>query len=68
MKTINLAYQDQHEMKDLNYRIDLILFLIFWFILSFFINKHEMLTDKALLTIYISRIQNIITFKTKTRN
>ena len=45
--TINLKYQHQHGMINLNYQMDLILYQIFKIILSIFVKKHGEDIDKT---------------------
>ena len=65
-KLINLKYQLQHGIKNLNYLMDHILYQIFRIILNIFKKKHETVTDNPSIRIYINKIENRITFKIKT--
>ena len=67
IRTINLKYQLQHEMKNLNYLMDHILYQIFKIILSIFKKKRGEETDNSSIEIYGNKIKNRITFKIKTR-
>ena len=63
-KTINLKYQDQKGMKNLSYHINQILYQIF-LILRISSKKHQTMTDNCPIRIYVSKIENRITFKIK---
>ena len=63
--TINLKYQHQHRMINLNYEMDHILYQIFRIILSIFLKKNRVNTDNPLIRIYVNQIKNRITFKIK---
>ena len=65
-KLMNLKYQLQHGIKNLNYLMDHILYQIFRIILNIFKKKHETVTDNPSIRIYINKIENRITFKIKT--
>ena len=64
-KIIDLRYQLQHGMKNLNYLMDHILYQdsrLFWIILKI----HETVTDNPSVRIYINKIESSITFKINT--
>ena len=65
-KTINLKYQLQPEMKNLNYHMDHILYQIFIIILSISSKKHKTATDSP-LRIYANKIEKRIPFRIKAR-
>ena len=65
-KTINLKYQLQREMPNLNYLTDRILYQKFKILLSILKKKHEERTDNPSITTYVNKIYNRITFKIKT--
>ena len=50
-------------MKSLNYLVDQILYKVFKIILSIFKKKHGEKTDSPSIRIYISKVENRITFK-----
>ena len=56
MITINLKYLHQHEMINLNNRIDHIFYEIFKIILNTFLKKHGENTDKSSVQIYVNKI------------
>ena len=62
---INLKYQIQHGMKNLNYLIDHILYQKFKIILNISSKKHEKITDNPSIKIYINKIENRVTFRIK---
>ena len=64
--TVNLKYQLQHGMINLNYEMNHILYQIFKIILSIFHKKHEEKIDNPSLRIYVNKIENRITIKIKT--
>ena len=53
MKTINLKYQLQHGMKNLNYLMIHILYQIFKIVLSIYQKKHREKADNTSIRIYI---------------
>ena len=61
-----MKYQLQHELKNLNYLIDHILYQIFKIILNKALKKHETVTDNPSIMIYINKIENGIMFRIKT--
>ena len=62
---INLKYQIQHGMKNLNYLMDHILYQKFKIILNISSKKHEKITDNPSIKIYINKIENRVTFRIK---
>ena len=66
IKTINLKYQEQHGVKNLNYLMNLILHQIFRS-QEYIVKKHETLIDESQAQIYVDKIQNGIIFKIKSR-
>ena len=60
MKTINLKYQLQHGMINLNYVIGSILSWVYS-------EKHNENIDNPSMKIYVNKIENRIIFKIKTR-
>ena len=62
---INLKYQIQHGMKNLNYLMDHILYQKFKIILNIPSKNHEKITDNPSIRIYINKIENKVTFKIK---
>ena len=62
---MNLKYQLQRGMKNLNYLMNHILYQIFKIILTTSSKKHEKVTDNPPIRIYVSKIENMITFKIK---
>ena len=63
MKTINLKYQLQHGIRNLNYVLNYILYHIFRIILSISLKKHRKKTDNPSIRIYMNKIENRSTFK-----
>ena len=63
-KIINLKYKLRHRLKNLNYLMDHILYLIFKIILKIF-KKHGERNDNPPIRIYVNKIENRITFKIK---
>ena len=61
VRTINIKYQIQHEMKNLSYLIDHILYQIFKIILNIFSK-----TLNHSIRIYVNTLENRIMFKIKT--
>ena len=53
-------------MKNLNYLMDRILYQIFKIILNISLKKHGEKTDSPSIRMYVNKIENRITFKTKT--
>ena len=66
-KTINLIYQLQRRMKNLNYLMDHIMGQILKIILSISSKRHETLTDNPTIRIYVNKIENRITFRIESR-
>ena len=66
MRKINLRYQLQHWMKNLDYLLDHILYQIFKTILNIYLKKHGEKTANPSIRIYINKIENRITYKIKT--
>ena len=71
--TINLKYQKQHVMKNLKYLMVSYYYLeVSNFVSNIqdyfkhIIKKHETLTGKSLIQIYVDKVQNRITLKIKT--
>ena len=60
MKTINLKYHLQREMKNLIYHMDCILYF------EYIIKKHKVMTDYSPIRIYVNKIENRISFRIKT--
>ena len=56
MKTINLKYQLQREMTNLNYLTDRILYQKSKILLSILKKKHEERTENPTITTYINKI------------
>ena len=65
-KIINLKYQLQHGMNNLNYQMDHILYQIFKISLNISLKKHETVTHNPSIMIYVNKIENKITFEIKT--
>ena len=67
IRTINLKFQLQHGMENLNYLTDHILYQIFKIILNISLKKHETVTDNLSVRIYVNKIkiESRITFKIK---
>ena len=61
---MNLKYQFQHGIMNLNYHIHHILYQIFQNIMN--VKKHNESIDNPKLRIYVIKIKNRITFKIKT--
>ena len=55
----------QHGMKNSNHLKDHILYYIFKIILSIYLKRHREKTDNPSRRIYVSKIENRITFKTE---
>ena len=64
--TINLKYQLQHGMMNLNYPIEHVLYQIFKTILSIFKKKNREEIDKSSIRIYVDEIENRTTFRINT--
>ena len=62
---INVKYQIQHGMKNLNYLMDHILYQKFKIILNISSKKHEKITGNPSIKIYINKIENRVTFRIK---
>ena len=65
-KNDNVRCQLGHEMKNLNYLMDNILYQIFKIILNISLKKHETVTDNPSVRICINKTEKRITFKIKT--
>ena len=63
---MNLKYQLQQGMKNLNYLMDHILYQIFKISLKIYLKKHGEKTVNPSIRIYINKIENRITFKIET--
>ena len=63
--TLNLKYHIQHGAKNMNYLTDNILYQIFKIISSTSSKKYETVTDNLPIRIYVSKIENRITFRIK---
>ena len=63
---MNLKFQFQHGMTNLNYLMDHILYQVFNIILNIYYKKHGENTVNPSIRIYINKIENRITFKIKT--
>ena len=63
---MNLKYQLQHGMINLNYLLDHILYQIFKIILINILKKHGEIIDNPSVRIYVNKIENRIIFKIKT--
>ena len=63
--TINLKYQHQRGMINLNCLMDHILYQIFKIVLRIFLKKHGENIDKPSIKMYINKIESKITFKIK---
>ena len=63
--TINLKYQHQHGIRNLDYLMDHILYWIFKIMLDILKKKHGENTDNPSVKIYVNKIENRITFKIK---
>ena len=63
---MNLKYQLQHGMINLNYLLDHILYQIFKIILINILKNHEEIIDNPSVRIYVNKIENRIIFKIKT--
>ena len=63
---MNLKYQLQHGVKNLNYLMDHILYQIFKIILNMYQKKHGEKTVNPSIRIYINEIENRITCRIKT--
>ena len=66
MKTMNLKYQLQRGIKNLNYLMDHILHQIFNIISSMSTKKYETITDNFQMTIFVNQIENRITCRINT--
>ena len=67
-KIINLKYQLNHGMKNLNDLMDHILYQIFKIILNISFKKtHGEKTDNPAIRIYVNKIESRITYKIKTK-
>ena len=64
--TINLKYQLQNGMTNLIYQMDHILYQIFKTLPCIFKKKRRENIDNPTIRIYVNKIENRITFKTKT--
>ena len=65
---MNLKYQEQHGMKSITCLMDVIPYQfhsIFQNYLKYIIKKHETLTDKSPVEIFVDRIQKRVTFVSK---
>ena len=62
---INVKYQIQHGMKNLDYLMDHILYQKFKIILNISSKKHEKITGNPSIKIYINKIENRVTFRIK---
>ena len=62
---IDLKYQVQHGMKSLNYLMDHILYQVFKITLNTSLKKHETVTGKPSMRVYVNKMENRITFKIK---
>ena len=60
---IDSKYQVQHEMKSLNYLMDHILYQVFKITLHTSLRKHETVTDKSSMRVYVNKMENRITWK-----
>ena len=67
-KTINLKYQHQRGVINLNFLMDHFLYQISKIILKFIyiMKRHEKVADDPPIRIYVNKIENWITFKIKT--
>ena len=65
IRTLNLKYQLQHEMKNLNYLMDHVLYQIIKIILNIYLKKYGEQTVNLSPRIYIYEIKSRITFKIK---
>ena len=65
-KTINLKYQLQHEIENLNYLIDHTLYQIFKIILNISLKKREKAAENPSIRLYVNETENRITFRIKT--
>ena len=63
---MNLKYQLQHGMINLNYLLDHILYQIFKIILINILKNHGEIIDNPSVRIYVNKIENRIIFKIKT--
>ena len=66
VRTINIKYQVQHEMKNLSYLIDHILYQIFKIILNISSKTLGEKTVNHSIRIYVNTLENRIMFKIKT--
>ena len=67
IKTINLEYQLQHEMKNVNYLIyNQIVYIRYSKSFWIYIKNHGEKTVNPPIRIYVNKIENRITFKIKT--
>ena len=64
-RTINLTYQLQNGIKNLNYLMDHVLYQIVSRLFWINIKKHTEKTDNSAIRICVNKIENRITFKTK---
>ena len=65
-KIINLKYQLLNGMISFNYLMDHILYQIIKFTLNISLKKHQTVTDNPEIKIYVTKIENRITFEIKT--
>ena len=61
-----MKYQLQHGMKNLNYLMDHILYLIFKTNFEYILKNHGEKTDNPSIRVYVNKIENRIIFKIKT--
>ena len=67
MELTNSKYQEKDGTKNFNYLMDFILYQILHqqYYFQYICKKHETLTNKSSVQIYVNKIQNKITFKIK---
>ena len=66
IRTITLKYQLQPGIKNLNYVLDHILYSDIQYYFEYIIKKHEKVANNPPIRIDVNKIENRITFKTKT--